>query len=53
MERGHLEEPGIGGRIILRLIFRKLGWGMDWIDLTQDRDRCRVIVIAVMNIRVP
>jgi hypothetical protein len=27
--------------------------GMDWIDLVQDRDRCRALVAAVMNLRVP
>ena len=26
---------------------------MDWIDLAQDRDRCRTLVNAVMNLRVP
>jgi hypothetical protein len=26
--------------------------GMDWIGLTQDRDQCRALVIAVMNLRV-
>jgi len=27
--------------------------GMDWIDIARDRDRWRVFVIAVMNLRVP
>jgi len=27
--------------------------GMKWIDLAQDRDRWRVLVTAVMNLRVP
>jgi hypothetical protein len=32
----------------------EIGWyGIDWIDLAQDRDQWRVLVIPVMNLRVP
>jgi hypothetical protein len=28
-------------------------WGMDWIELARDRKRWRILVNAVMNLRVP
>jgi hypothetical protein len=38
----------------IKIDFIEIGWGgMDWIDLTQDRDEWRVLLNAVMNLRVP
>jgi hypothetical protein len=48
-----LEYPGVDGRIILKRIFERLGGGVDWIDVAQDRDRWRALVNAVMNLQVP
>ena len=37
-----------------KMDFQVAGFGgMDWIELAQDRDRWRVVVNAVMNLRVP
>jgi hypothetical protein len=52
-ERDHLGDSDVNGRIILRWIFRKWMWGMDWIELAQDRDRWWLLVNAVMNLRIP
>ena len=53
-ERDHLGDPVVDGMIILRWFFRKWDvWGMDWIELAQDRNRWRALVNAVMNLRVP
>jgi len=38
----------------IRMDLQEVGCGyMDWIRLAQDRDRCRTLVSAVMNLRVP
>jgi hypothetical protein len=52
-EGGHLEDPGVDRRIILKWIFERLDGDMDWIDLAQDRDRWRAVVNAVINFRFP
>ena len=51
-ERDHLENLCLDGRIILKRVFRKLGGGMDWIAVVQDRDKRWALVNVVMNIRV-
>jgi hypothetical protein len=50
-ERDYWEDPGVYGRIIVDL--QKVGWGMDWIDLAEDRDRLRAPVNTVMNLWFP
>ena len=41
-EGDHLEDRGVDGNIILKWILGKWVWGMDWINLDQDRDRSAV-----------
>jgi hypothetical protein len=52
-EGDHFEDPGVDGRITSKWIFERLGGGVEWIDLDQDRDRWLALVKAVMNLRVP
>jgi hypothetical protein len=38
----------------VKMDLREVGWGVVvWIDLAQDRDRWRVLVYTVLNLRVP
>jgi hypothetical protein len=38
----------------IKMDLREIVWGsMDWINLAQDREQCRALVITVMNLRVP
>jgi len=47
-------DPGIDGRINIKMHLQEVGFGgMDWIELTQDRNRWWVLVNAVMKLRDP
>jgi hypothetical protein len=38
----------------IKIDLREIGWyGMDWIDVAQDRDQWRALVNTVINLRVP
>jgi hypothetical protein len=38
----------------IKMDLLEIGWdGVDWIGLAQDRDKCRALVNAVMNLQVP
>jgi hypothetical protein len=52
-ESDHLEHPDVGGKIILKWVFKTRAGGMTEICLAQNRDRWRAVVGTVMNLRVP
>jgi hypothetical protein len=38
----------------IEMDLRAIGWdGMDWIDMAEDRDKCRDLLNAVINLWVP
>jgi hypothetical protein len=53
MEKGHLEDLGVDGKVILKWIFKNWDGGIDGIELALDRDRWRALVNAAMNLWVP
>ena len=50
----HWGDPGVRWEDNIKKDLQEVECGyMDWIELAQDRDRCRTLVNAVMKLRVP
>jgi hypothetical protein len=53
-ERDPLGRPRRRWEDNIKMDLQEVGWGgVDWIDMAHVRDRCRALVSAVMNLRVP
>jgi hypothetical protein len=53
-ERDRLEDPGLDGNNIEMDLQEVECGGTDWIELAQDRDRRRALLVSeVMNLGVP
>jgi hypothetical protein len=38
----------------IKIDLREIGWdGVDWVDMSQDRDQSRALVNTIFNFRVP
>jgi hypothetical protein len=48
-----LEDPGVDGKMILKLIFKKWNGGIDRIDLAQFWNSWLAVVNVVINLRAP
>jgi hypothetical protein len=48
-----VEDPAVGGSIMLQLVLMKEDGDGDWYDLAENRSWCRALVNLVTNFRVP
>jgi hypothetical protein len=52
-ERGHTEDLGLDGTIILKWVFKKIEWeGVYWINLAEDWDKRWAGLNTVMMLQV-
>jgi hypothetical protein len=53
-EKGPLGRPRSRWVNNIKIDLSEIGWdGMDWIDLTQEREQWMALLNTVMNLRVP
>jgi hypothetical protein len=48
-----IERPRCRWEANLKMDFKRMGWGVEWVDLAHDRDSWRALFKAVMNFCVP
>jgi hypothetical protein len=48
-----LDRPRRRSEDNIKMDLQEVEWGMDWIELAQDRDRWRALVNAVMKLQIP
>jgi hypothetical protein len=51
--RRPLGRPRLRWEDNIKMDIQDVGWGTDWIELPQDRDRWRALVNVARNFRVP
>jgi hypothetical protein len=44
------EDLGVDGRIIIKFFLVNCIWCVDWINLTQDRDMWRALVVTAIEL---
>jgi hypothetical protein len=52
-ERRPLGRPRRRWEDNIKMDLQEVGWGMDWINLAQNKDCWRAVVNAVMKLRIP
>jgi hypothetical protein len=52
-ERRPLGRPRRRWEDNIKMNLQEVVWGLDWVELAQDRDMWRDLANAIMNLRVP
>ena len=48
----HLEDLGVNGRIILKWSLKKVSEGLDWVNLSKDKDKWCAVVNSFLELQL-